>query len=204
MFDPLNPIGDIRQPGQFVDIPTKKRGGMFGGGVQIDLSGFLPGLLAGMGVPGGAEAQQAFQEARLMRQRMAMAQQEREQNKQDSRDNFVFEQDYKGAHPGVPDIQERINVLNGIKPGLGDTYANNYAANGGGMGPILTNPVTGQQMVSAAKVPAQAPPPEAVQELRANPSSAAQFDEIFGPGAAQRAIGGQAPQAPGGFPGYYP
>ena len=33
------------------------------------------------------------------------------------------------------------------------------------------------------------PPPEAIAELRADPSSAAEFDEIFGPGAARRALG---------------
>lgn len=36
------------------------------------------------------------------------------------------------------------------------------------------------------------PPPEAVEELRANPSTAAQFDEVFGAGAADKVLGGQA------------
>ena len=34
-----------------------------------------------------------------------------------------------------------------------------------------------------------APPPEAVQMLKADPSSAAHFDQVFGPGAAARALG---------------
>jgi len=33
-----------------------------------------------------------------------------------------------------------------------------------------------------------APPPAAIAELRANPATTAQFDEIFGPGAAERAL----------------
>ncbi len=33
------------------------------------------------------------------------------------------------------------------------------------------------------------PPAEAISDLRANPGSAAQFDEVFGPGAAARALG---------------
>lgn len=39
--------------------------------------------------------------------------------------------------------------------------------------------------------PAQ-PPAEAIAELRQNPSTAAQFDEVFGPGAAEAALAGQA------------
>lgn len=42
------------------------------------------------------------------------------------------------------------------------------------------------------------PPAEAVARLRQNPSEAAQFDEIFGSGAAQRVLGGQTGSAPSG------
>lgn len=42
---------------------------------------------------------------------------------------------------------------------------------------------------SASKVPPVAPPPEAVQMLKADPSKASQFDEVFGQGAAKRALG---------------
>jgi hypothetical protein len=45
-----------------------------------------------------------------------------------------------------------------------------------------------------------AAPPEAIQELRADPSPAAQreFDEVFGPGAAQRALRTSSPGMTGG------
>jgi hypothetical protein len=48
-----------------------------------------------------------------------------------------------------------------------------------------------------------APPPEAIAELRQDPSSAAEFDEAFGAGASARYLtqGGPVPSAPVGFPG---
>ncbi len=46
---------------------------------------------------------------------------------------------------------------------------------------------------------APAVPSEAISDLRRNPGSAAQFDEIFGPGAAARALGGAASNGSGGF-----
>ncbi len=47
---------------------------------------------------------------------------------------------------------------------------------------------------------AQQPPAEAIAELRANPGTAVQFDEIFGPGASARILGGGASNGTGGFP----
>lgn len=46
------------------------------------------------------------------------------------------------------------------------------------------------------------PPAEAIAELQQNPGTAAQFNEVFGPGAAERILGQGGPaSAPGGFPG---
>jgi hypothetical protein len=39
-------------------------------------------------------------------------------------------------------------------------------------------------------------PGEAAARLKANPQEAAQFDEIFGPGSAQRVLGGSTGSAP--------
>jgi hypothetical protein len=57
----------------------------------------------------------------------------------------------------------------------------------------LGNPETGQQVIDANNPPPQdaGPPPDAVAHLKSDPSLAPQFDEVFGPGAAARAMGGQ-------------
>ena len=49
----------------------------------------------------------------------------------------------------------------------------------------------GEGSADSANAPSAAPPPQAIEMLRSDPSPEAQqeFDEIFGPGAAQRALG---------------
>lgn len=46
-----------------------------------------------------------------------------------------------------------------------------------------------------------APPAEAIAELKADPTGAAEFDEMFGAGAAARVLGGGTGNGVGGFPG---
>ncbi len=64
-------------------------------------------------------------------------------------------------------------------------------------------PMAGGPMVNSStqqKAPAAPPPPkEAIEDLRRNPKSAPQFDEIFGQGAAAKALGGASSNASGGF-----
>jgi hypothetical protein len=61
---------------------------------------------------------------------------------------------------------------------------------------VLGNAENGQQVIDANNPPQMGggqagPPAEAIARLKSNPAEAAQFDEIFGPGSAARAMGGQ-------------
>lgn len=66
--------------------------------------------------------------------------------------------------------------------------------------PAALAQVAGQNAAPQAAVP-NGPDAEDVAMLRNNPAAAAQFDEVFGPGAAQRALGGGGGNATGNFPG---
>lgn len=76
----------------------------------------------------------------------------------------------------------------------------------GAIGLQYGRPIPGGPTVNPAtqqKAPAAPPPPkEAIEDLRRNPKSAAQFDEIFGQGAAAKALGGASSNASGGFSGF--
>jgi len=202
--DPLSYIPQQRP--QFVapdppPTPPSPSDGMFGHHkISIDLSRAIAGYLAGIGNPAGVQALQALNEMRDRQQAARDAAAQHQQQIQDEMSVHAANRNYDITHAPPPDIQDRIDVLNKIDPNLGATYARNYAANGGGMGPILTNPLTGQQMMPAGKAPPQSPPGEAIQRLRSNPAEAPQFDEIFGPGSAAKVLGGPTQPASGGFP----
>lgn len=76
----------------------------------------------------------------------------------------------------------------------------------GAIGLQYGRPIPGGPTVNPAtqqKAPAAPPPPkEAIEDLRRNPKSAPQFDEIFGQGAAAKALGGASSNASGGFSGF--
>jgi hypothetical protein len=108
----------------------------------------------------------------------------------------------EGFKPGTPEFNNRVMEL-------GKQQAIRVFTPQPGAGAMSYDTSTGQMKVlvqpnastAAMGTPVQQPniPDAAIQELRSNPASAAQFDEIFGQGAAQRALGGAGSNASGGF-----
>lgn len=81
----------------------------------------------------------AMQERRQRQQQVA----DRQAAKLDAYEIWKAQQAYKIAHPDTPDIVERMRALDTVEPGLGATYARNYANNGGGVPQITTIPGIG-------------------------------------------------------------
>lgn len=83
-----------------------------------------------------------------------------------------------GANPS--DLQQRVEYLNTLKSGLGDTYAGNYAENGGGVPQLMNVPGVGIVAVprgggsTGGAPPASAPPSAPVGKLTPIPGGAPQ------------------------------
>ena len=140
-----NPL-DSLSPTFTRSIPAPS--GMFGGGSKLQnaLLAAVAGFMARRNPSVSNNLINGLQSAMELKQRIALAQQQRQQDNQDKRDEFTFEQDYKNAHD-TPDLQQRIDVLNQVDPTLGPQYARNYAANGGGAMIQMVDPATGQKYI---------------------------------------------------------
>jgi hypothetical protein len=138
------------------------------------IAGIIGDTLAGAAGRPGPYAQQmheAQQQQMLFQRQVALA-----QWKQQHPDPTGTMQNAQatGALPGTPDYQDLIRKT---------MMAPHYIT--------LGNAENGQTVIDANNMGSGNVPPDAVARLKANPHEAAQFDEIFGPGAAARAMGGQ-------------
>jgi hypothetical protein len=164
-------------PPPFVLPQEQSTGGMFGGNkTKTALLAALAGFMARKSPQVSSTLLGNIQDQQELKQRLAIAQQQHQQQMQDQMALY----DYKRQNPEAPDITQRIAALNEITPGLGDTYAKNYAANGGGSPIQFVDPATGQRYMM--------------------PQSQAQLPPIGSVVPDPRKAGGPASPAPAMFP----
>lgn len=112
----------------------------------------------------------------------------------------------------APNDFDKLLLGQGLKPNTPEWQAAHQAKVTAETDPITTFALPNGQFYSGPKSgvasvlggggkPAEhpAPPPQAIADLRRSPETAAHFDEIFGPGASQRFLGGQTVAPSGGF-----
>jgi hypothetical protein len=158
--------------------PPKPRGGMFGGGGswQNAILAAVAGLMARHN-PMAAQMIMGQLKSKLDAKR---EDQQYQRQRQDKRDDFTFEQDYRAQHP-APINNDTANDYEYIKGILGEDAAKQFLQTrvnpivNTPMGPVPYSSVMGQQGQPA-------PPGITFKPLDQN--------------------GGPVLQAPGGFPGY--
>ena len=83
-----------------IGSPKPKRGGMFGNADWASaISAALNGYLAAGGNPAGMAGLQQLHQQKMLEQQQALEAQQYARERQDKRDDFTFEQQYKADHP---------------------------------------------------------------------------------------------------------
>ncbi len=191
-MDPNNPFGVPEQPmtvgglPQFqLPAPKKKKGGMFGGAdwgsaVQAAMNGWL----AAGGNQAGMMGLQQMHQQRQLKQRQEIEAQQYQQERNDKRDDFVFEQDYRAQHPG-PINNDTVNDYQFVLQQRGQQAADEWLQNN-----VIDRPV----VVQGPNGPVAYRPSQLGGGQSNRPPLGIEIDD-------PRRQGGPAPQAPGGFLG---
>jgi hypothetical protein len=178
-FSGVQPLAP-QQPPINIAVPKVNRGGMFANADWGSaISAALNGYLAAGGNPAGIAGLQQLHQQKMLEQRQAQEQQQYARERQDKRDDFTFEQDYKAAHPG-PINNDTVNDYQFILQQLGPEAATTFLK-------TKTNPIvmTPYGPMPYSSVAAPQAPTKPVGPLTP-------IDD-----------GGPTPTASGGFPGPY-
>jgi hypothetical protein len=133
----------------------------------------------------------------------AAAERQRQLERQEGLQDWQFKRD----NPAAP----RDETFEVIKAQLGPEAASEYLRSKGD--PTITTTLPGDRFYSGSRsglaaalggvtggTQPKSAPPEAIADLKRNPGTAAQFDEIFGLGASNQYLGGGTGNGVGGFP----
>jgi hypothetical protein len=203
-----------------LSAPPIKPGYSDAGGMREKLSNFADSLLAYSGNPLGLAGLSA--QATDRQNKFASAQYQRGQADEDRRDQRNYLQsigllDYKINHPDDAFSQQlrlanidpkspqgqaliQAHLANTVDPVHPVTTANGTVLQGGQYGYSDGRGGVVRPGLGSPPTTANAPPAQAISDLRMHPELAPHFDDAYGQGAAQRALGGQSP-ATGNFPG---
>lgn len=182
MFDlETSPLSPMAAPLQADQLPTFKRGGMFGGksgGIGEMIAAAINGYLAAGGNPAGQYGLQMLNQRRMMAQRQQQEDQQYQQQREDKFNDWRQQYDYQLSHE-KPVNNDTENDYNYILKTLGKDAADQFLR-------TKTNPIV---MTPMGPMPYSAVNPSAPQ---APVGKLTPINE-GGPGQA----------APGGFPGGY-
>jgi hypothetical protein len=191
MFDlETSPLSPMAAPLQADQLPTFKRGGMFGGksgGIGEMIAAAINGYLAAGGNPAGQYGLQMLNQRRMMAQRQQQEDADYQRKRQDALTDYEAKQKIDQRYPNVPAPTEYERALQaaGILPGTPQwqQHMSNYVNMRENPPFTYVDPTTGAVMMGARAAPQQ------------------QLLDTLPPGA--KPIGGAPGSAPSPtFPGY--
>jgi hypothetical protein len=161
-FSGVQPLAP-QQPPINIAVPKVNRGGMFANADWGSaISAALNGYLAAGGNQAGVLGLQQLHQQRMLQQKQAQQDADYQRQRQDKRDDFTFEQDYKAAHPG-PVNNDTVADYNFWKSVLPPDQFQQYVQNK--VNPPIMQYVPGIGLIQTRGGESAAPPTSPVGKL---------------------------------------